>query len=212
MIGLTRVRTAAAIPKAFRGDGRITNCQALIRLFRSGKKPAPSVWKKAKEQLKAESHGKCAYCESSTSTVAHGDVEHFRPKSVYWWLAYCFDNYTFAWQICNQSYKGSNFPLAGSAAAAPTFGEPFTNEALAAMAAALCPDPLDEAAVALHRRILDEEEAHLPDPYAIDPEPLFKWLADPVSRRSRFGRGQLGSRRSGRTPPYGSSSASTATN
>ena len=44
-----------------------------------------TVWKAGKPQLKRETGGKCAYCESPTDTVAHGDVEHFRPKSKYWW-------------------------------------------------------------------------------------------------------------------------------
>src|ERR1035441_7770925 len=40
-------------------------------------------WKAGKATLIADSHGKCAYCEAPTTVVAHGDVEHFRPKSVY---------------------------------------------------------------------------------------------------------------------------------
>jgi hypothetical protein len=43
-----------------------------------------NVWKVAKPQLKLESGSKCAYCESPTDSVAHGDVEHYRPKSKYW--------------------------------------------------------------------------------------------------------------------------------
>lgn len=180
MILLKRARTPDVIPKEFRDAGRIKNCSDLIRLIRGGKEPASSVWKKAKNRLKAESFGKCAYCESSTSTVAHGDVEHFRPKSEYWWLAYCFDNYTFSCQICNQSYKGSNFPRSGPGPVAPLFAEPFTDTDLANLAAALCPDPLDEVALSTHRLALAKEKAHLPDPYVDDPEPLFSWFADSV--------------------------------
>ena len=82
---------------------------ALIGLRRSGGKPDSGVWRRAKAHLKAETHGKCAYCESSTSTVAYGDVEHFRPKSVYWWLAYCYDNFSYSCQLCNQLYKKATF-------------------------------------------------------------------------------------------------------
>jgi len=180
MIRLTRVRTTTAIPKQFRGVGRVATSRALIDLVRRGDPPLSSVWKKAKKQLKAESFGKCAYCESSTDTVAHGDVEHFRPKSEYWWLAYCFDNYTFACQICNQSYKGSNFPRSGTGLTAPELAESFTDAALGAMAEGLCPDPLDEASLSAHNVALAKERAHLPDPYAVDPEPLFAWVADSV--------------------------------
>ncbi|MBT8143554.1 MAG: hypothetical protein KJO55_02575, partial [Gammaproteobacteria bacterium] len=72
-----------------------------------------SVWKKAKPQLLLESHNKCAYCESPTAVVAFGDVEHFRPKSVYWWWAYCLDNFLASCAICNQKFKSDKFPLLG---------------------------------------------------------------------------------------------------
>src|SRR4051812_10882784 len=39
-------------------------------------------------------HGRvCAYCQSDLPHNDPGDVEHFRPKSEYWWLAYEFANY-----------------------------------------------------------------------------------------------------------------------
>ena len=86
-----------------------------LKLFREGlegnAKPDSAVWKAAKPQLKAESFGKCAYCEAPTSTVAHGDVEHFRPKDTYWWWSYCYFNYAYGCQVCNQSNKGTKFPL-----------------------------------------------------------------------------------------------------
>jgi hypothetical protein len=178
VIKLTRTRTAAAVPAAFRGPGRVSNARDLIRLVQAGGEPKATVWKKAKASLRAESSEKCAYCESSTSTVAHGDVEHFRPKGIYWWLAYCFDNYTFSCQICNQSYKGSNFPHSGPAL--PTPAIPLDDAAIEALAQALAPDPLDDAALGVHRAALAREKAHLPDPYADDPELLFAWFSDPV--------------------------------
>lgn len=56
----------------------------------------------------------CAYC---LKELADGDeVEHFRPKSVYWWLAYDFSNYFLACHRCNRgSVKGTRFPLAEEA-------------------------------------------------------------------------------------------------
>lgn len=41
-------------------------------------------WRTAKDQLLDETNDKCAYCETPTKVVAHGDVEHYRPKSIYW--------------------------------------------------------------------------------------------------------------------------------
>ena len=57
-------------------------------------------------------HGRsCAYCDRNLPGTDRGDVEHFRPKSIYWWLAYSFDNYLLACTACNSSYKGNKFPL-----------------------------------------------------------------------------------------------------
>ena len=60
---------------------------------------ASGRWKEAKPQLLAETFGKCAYCEAPTHEVAFGDVEHYRPKSEYWWLAYNYDNYLASCQL-----------------------------------------------------------------------------------------------------------------
>lgn len=179
MIRLTRIRTEAAVPADFRGDARVQLARELIDRFKNEEEPRPAVWKKAKLRLRTDSFNKCAYCESSTAVVAHGDVEHFRPKSEYWWLAYSIDNFTFACQICNQSYKGSNFPRQFDLVQPdlPTNGD---DAALAAAAAKLYPDPLDGGAVESHSRQLSKERAHLPDPYTVNPEPLFAWFADDV--------------------------------
>ena len=120
MTKLERLRSAAAIPPAFRGSGRIARSLELIQGRVGGTLEFKStVWKAAKPQLKLETCGKCAYCESPTDTVAHGDVEHYRPKSKYWWLAYCYDNYVYACQICNQVHKGDEFPIHATRAPGP---------------------------------------------------------------------------------------------
>lgn len=184
MTKLERLRTAAAIPAAFRGAGRIERSLELIQGHIAGTLEFKStVWKMAKPQLKLESGGKCAYCESPTDTVAHGDVEHFRPKSKYWWLAYCYDNYVYACQICNQVHKGDEFPIYGSGGpwAGPALPATPTSAALATLAASLTPDALDLAAGhALDKFLLEasKEKAGLVDPYTTDPDPLFKWIAN----------------------------------
>jgi uncharacterized protein (TIGR02646 family) len=63
-----------------------------------------------KDRLKQISHGKCSYCEGSVEHVAWGDVEHYRPKSVYWWLAYTWENLLLSCQICNNR-KSNEFPV-----------------------------------------------------------------------------------------------------
>lgn len=108
MIRLSRARSAA-IPARFRGVKRQLRERALLTARRDFLASAGStfdfltnaLWKDAKAPLKAESHKKCGYCEALASVTAHCDVEHIRPKSAYWWLALCYDNYVFACQICN---------------------------------------------------------------------------------------------------------------
>ncbi|WP_419737611.1 HNH endonuclease [Ruegeria sp.] len=54
-----------------------------------------------KEQLKAETKEKCAYCESKVTVVAHGEIEHITPKSARPELTFEWENLTFACQKCN---------------------------------------------------------------------------------------------------------------
>lgn len=77
-----------------------------------------------KQQLQADQHHKCAYCESKFTHSSPGDVEHFRPKAGYqqadsgpllgpgyYWLAYEWDNLLFACEDCNRVHKRNRFPL-----------------------------------------------------------------------------------------------------
>ena len=69
MTKIERLRTAAAIPPAFRGTGRVAKSLELIQGRAAGTLEFNSnVWKAAKPQLKLETGGKCAYCESPTDT------------------------------------------------------------------------------------------------------------------------------------------------
>lgn len=54
---------------------------------------------------------KCAYCEQK---VEQYNVEHYRPKSIYYWLAYSWDNLILACPHCNFN-KGIKFDLLGEA-------------------------------------------------------------------------------------------------
>lgn len=182
MIQLTRERTTTRIPARFRGPGRLKSERALLRLHATRSDPKSSVWSAAKPQLRRESRGKCAYCEGKADIVAHCDVEHFRPKSDYWSLAYCYDNYTFACQICNQTFKGSEFPKTGPRLVEPNISEGSTDAFVEAFVGQLGPDPLDPVAVAAFHAKLAGEMPGLPDPYLMDPEPLFQWFADDVIR------------------------------
>ena len=140
-------------------------------------------WGKMKPQLKKDSFNKCAYCVSDTAMVAHGDIEHFRPKSVYWWLALCVDNYIYVCQICNQTYKSNHFPITGPELSGPNLPGvlPASEEAMRRLVEGLCPDPakIDEE-VFLTEWL--QEGPHVPHPYLEDPEPLLAWAASETAR------------------------------
>ena len=134
------------------------------------------AWGKMKPTLKRESANKCAYCEANTAVVAHGDVEHFRPKSVYWWLALCVDNYVFACQLCNQTYKKKHFPIHGTKLAAPRLPRTLPKDParLKKLLSTVCPDPGSVDEKKLGAAWL-KEKADLPHPYFEDPESVFGW-------------------------------------
>lgn len=102
----------------------------------------PNYWGEHKHHfLIAQYYGKCAFCESRTSSSYPGDVEHFRPKAYcqdlgvasslndvggeapgrktgvksggYWWLAYEWSNYLYCCNRCNSIWKKNQFPIVG---------------------------------------------------------------------------------------------------
>lgn len=156
----------------------------LVRLqtdSKAGHGYSGSWWSSAKPQLIADSHDKCAYCEAKATAVSYGDVEHFRPKAHWWWLACAWENYLFSCQICNQGrFKGENFPLAGAAINAPVVVTPTTTAAaLAKMPGKLAPDPTDTAACAAHfKKLFKAEKPGLIDPANEDPEALLAYEVD----------------------------------
>ena len=54
-----------------------------------------------KRALVAETHGKCAYCESKVRHVAYGDIEHIVPKSDVPAKWFSWPNLTLACDVCN---------------------------------------------------------------------------------------------------------------
>ena len=189
MIKLTRTTHP---PPAFAGRNRVAKNLTLIRLRDAGGKPDPEVWRPAKEHLIGETHGKCAFCESATSTVAYGDVEHFRPKSIYWWLAYCYDNFSYTCQLCNQRYKGAKFRVARDDRRwqGPGSPAPSDRRALVEYARLMTPDPIDRDAGGMPLNefvgVAAREKPYLVDPYIEEPEELYKWEADPVLKEVRI--------------------------
>ncbi len=186
MIKLERIRTKKAITAGLRGAQRTEKAVSLLTQFYANSFDFKSgIWSKAKPQLKKESFGKCAYCEAPTNTVAHGDVEHFRPKSIYWWLAYCHDNYSYSCQICNQTFKSNKFPVL-AAAMTPSQNLPLnepTEVEKNSIAPLLFPDPLEDSEglpFTDFKIACEKEKALLIDPYMFNPEEFFAWETDEV--------------------------------
>ncbi len=70
------------------------------------------VYRKAKQTLFDVYKGKCCYCESKLSGT---EIEHYRPKSTYYWLVYAWDNLLPICSQCNKE-KGRKFPISGKVA------------------------------------------------------------------------------------------------
>jgi len=95
---------------------------------------------RVKQQLRADQHDKCCYCEWKPSD-SYGDVEHYRPKAGvqqtrgaalqkpgYYWLAHEWRNLYFACIYCNQRFKGNYFPLRHAVARARSHADILTFE------------------------------------------------------------------------------------
>ena len=176
MIALRRERLAGKIHADFCGGTKKQFARELLlaqRRIARGELTKhewqDSRWKKAKDQLIAETGGKCAYCEAPTTQVAYGDVEHFRPKSTYWWLAYCYDNYLVSCQLCNQKYKKAKFPIKHAPMPSPPILDSTTDDEIEALAGKLAPDPLDPNQVDAFRLLHERERPLLLNPYFDDP-------------------------------------------
>lgn len=192
MIKLVRIRDDK-LPDELHGAKRVARERELAKMRRNllkeggGGSPAwkTAYWKVGKETLKAESGGKCAYCETPFSAGGHGDVEHFRPKSTYWWLAYCYDNHCYSCQICNQSYKGDKFPIRGAKMKGPSVTAKTSDTSLKELAGAMAPDPRRIKAGYTLVKFVEacrREEPGLLDPYIDDPGEHFAWKVDKVNR------------------------------
>lgn len=183
---LKRKRTTG-IPKAFRGSDRVAKTLQLlkseqaIQLGELEKHEFRSTWSPCKQQLHRESHNKCAYCEAPTTLVAYGDVEHYRPKSKYWWLAYCYDNYLASCTLCNQKYKKAKFQILNSKMSAPIVRPNDNDATLRTKAAKITPDPYSKTggmSWAIYEAAHHAERPLLLNPYFDDPMQYVAWQVD----------------------------------
>lgn len=181
MISLTRDRSAKAA-KRFSGktkkqfekdllidERRRRRGEIKNRNFKSDR------WREAKKQLLIETNGKCAYCEAPTSAVAYGDVEHYRPKSIYWWLAYSYDNYLASCVLCNQRFKKDQFPILNSPMPGPDIRKNTTDRYIKDKAGTIAPDPQKKEEIDDFISKHKQEGPLLLNPYFDCPERYFTW-------------------------------------
>jgi hypothetical protein len=192
MIQLHRDRTA--VPASFLDPDRKGRILELFRAARDQQLTVKEVkerlfsssrWKDAKQQLGVESAGKCAFCETPTSAAYYGDVEHFRPKAIYWWLAYCYDNYLYSCRVCNGK-KSDQHLLSGAPAAGPLVTGGMDDAALLVLAGQTSPLPIDAPGIAALSAQLLSENPWLPHPYDENGEAIFIWQADDLLHEVRI--------------------------
>lgn len=190
MIKLIRTRTKGAIATIFVGEHRVKLNKKLMEaqlniLNGNAEKHEwdSGIWGKSKEQLLIESSNKCAYCEAPLKVVAYGDVEHYRPKSIYWWLAYNYENYLASCTLCNQAFKKDHFPLFNdrNKLKSPAITKTIADIKINFLAPKINCDPLSEKEgmsyadfLAAHKK----ERALLVNPYYDNPEKIFSYTAD----------------------------------
>jgi len=76
--------------------------------------------RETKVRLKRNYYKKCAFCEQKVfdgvGTTLSDDtstIEHYRPKSIYYWLAYSWDNLLWCCRRCNQN-KDNHFRISST--------------------------------------------------------------------------------------------------
>jgi hypothetical protein len=106
VIGIARPPEPPALPLV-RAEKLVAARQALAR----GASADFTGHDVVKEALFAMQHRKCCYCEKLEEQAKYRDVEHYRPKSAYWWLAWTWENLLFACMDCNREQKKDRFPL-----------------------------------------------------------------------------------------------------
>ena len=74
-----------------------------------------AIWSDVKPVFMELQHNKCLFCERQFEGPDYGriehDLEHYRPKNHYYWLAYDVENYGAACKVCNSTLKSNHFPI-----------------------------------------------------------------------------------------------------
>jgi uncharacterized protein (TIGR02646 family) len=106
-------------------DDRLQSAREAVR---TGRQIAFKEYDIVKPDLFAMQHNKCCYCEKREEQAKYRDVEHYRPKSTYWWLAWTWENLLFACIDCNREHKRNQFPMSDGSVALSAEQSPPGNE------------------------------------------------------------------------------------
>ena len=93
-----------------------------FRAGRGGKIAFKPLWGVSKEQIARLTSQLCAYCEGEINSPRAGQVEHYKPKSLFPLLAYDWENYFLSCAGCNGA-KSDKWPEQG-AYLRPDVGDP----------------------------------------------------------------------------------------
>ena len=105
-------KPAKGVPKAFLDAARAewTEIERRAETRRPSYPFKAYRHKSLKDALEALFRRKCAYCESQYEIAGYLEVEHYRPKKLYYWLAADWANLLPACKRCNNG-KLAKFPL-----------------------------------------------------------------------------------------------------
>ncbi len=191
MIKLKRTRNPKKVTSTLRGkalEKKILNL--LLKRIQyeaeglKGSFKVASKWKPAKKTLLEESHNKCCFCESEVPSTYNGDVEHFRPKSIYWWLSYTIDNYLLSCRVCN-SNKSNSFEVIRKQKVLGPLPDLNDEKAIIKFVKKYAIDPVKlnnntrEVGLESLKRY---ERPQLLNPYIDDPAKYFRWVYSDVNQ------------------------------
>ena len=76
--------------------------------FKARNRPGNATFRAVRQTLNEMCHGsrRCMYCEDAPAD----EVEHFKPKDLYPDVAFAWDNYLYAWGLCNEP-KNNQFSI-----------------------------------------------------------------------------------------------------
>ena len=113
-------------------EGRATQAKANAGYDLTEINKRSTIWREFKDPLADLSHDKCWYCEVKQERSDNA-VDHFRPKSIYPWLAFEKGNLRYSCTYCNSlrknpetggtEGKGDSFPLFNEAQRATAPGQ-----------------------------------------------------------------------------------------